>query len=375
MSAFTLSKTWQVLGPFPIGTREQDFGADPLENYGGFQKLRYSTSAKYPSELVEGGFVGWTMVNSNDHTLGPIDFKNARWSENGVPFGWSIEQYQAWARGILITHEPVQLFVQISGVSEFYIHGTRYHGDCYGYNTTTHLIQFDKGTHAIDVRMMHDVRMFGGGKAPPQCQCHVRLEPKDEASMYPEDCAVITPCNSTTSTENQQGASCELLMPDYLNDIGFAGSYGSVSIQNAGEDPIIVKSVTLCIVDDHSLESRNKNGLFMEYKTELIVDHGPLCISPGQIRPVGFSFQKEWGSLPATTKILRFWVRIGLAIKDSNNVIVATSTVVEDDDMEEGGDEFAIRATGSVQCVDWLTAAFRYTFLDYDNTVQYGSAI
>lgn len=34
MSVFTLSKTWQVLGPFPIGTREQDFGADPLENYG-----------------------------------------------------------------------------------------------------------------------------------------------------------------------------------------------------------------------------------------------------------------------------------------------------------------------------------------------------
>lgn len=34
MSTFTLSKTWQVLGPFPIGTREQDFGADPLENYG-----------------------------------------------------------------------------------------------------------------------------------------------------------------------------------------------------------------------------------------------------------------------------------------------------------------------------------------------------
>lgn len=37
MSVFTLSKTWQVLGPFPIGTREQDFGADPLENYGKWQ--------------------------------------------------------------------------------------------------------------------------------------------------------------------------------------------------------------------------------------------------------------------------------------------------------------------------------------------------
>lgn len=39
MSIFTLSKTWQVLGPFPIGTREQDFGADPLENYGNTLEL------------------------------------------------------------------------------------------------------------------------------------------------------------------------------------------------------------------------------------------------------------------------------------------------------------------------------------------------
>lgn len=25
---------WQILGPFPAGMREQDFGADPLEAYG-----------------------------------------------------------------------------------------------------------------------------------------------------------------------------------------------------------------------------------------------------------------------------------------------------------------------------------------------------
>lgn len=25
---------WQILGPFPTGMREQDFGADPLEAYG-----------------------------------------------------------------------------------------------------------------------------------------------------------------------------------------------------------------------------------------------------------------------------------------------------------------------------------------------------
>jgi hypothetical protein len=27
-------ETWQILGPFPTGSREQDFGADPLEAYG-----------------------------------------------------------------------------------------------------------------------------------------------------------------------------------------------------------------------------------------------------------------------------------------------------------------------------------------------------
>jgi hypothetical protein len=32
--SFQLSNVWQVLGPFPIGMREQDFGADPLEAYG-----------------------------------------------------------------------------------------------------------------------------------------------------------------------------------------------------------------------------------------------------------------------------------------------------------------------------------------------------
>ncbi|CEP11011.1 hypothetical protein [Parasitella parasitica] len=212
-------------GPFPIGTREQGFGADPLENYGGFQKLRYSSGATYPSELVEGGFTGWMMVNSNNQTVGPKDFRNARWKENGVPFGWSIEQYQAWARGVLVVYEPTQLFVQISGASEFY------------------------GKHTIDVRMVHDVRMFGGGQAPPQCQFHVRLDTKDEALLYPEDCVVITPSNHPTTTSsrptttasesNEKSTSCKLLVPEYLNDIGFASSYGSVSIQNAGDDPMI----------------------------------------------------------------------------------------------------------------------------------------
>ncbi|KAG2207488.1 hypothetical protein INT47_004236 [Mucor saturninus] len=356
MSNFTLSKTWQILGPFPIGTREQDFGADPLECYGGFSKLRYSAGAKYPSELVDGGFVGWSMLSSINHTVGPIDFRNARWKDNGVPFGWSIEQYQAWARGILVVHQPTKVFMQVSGVSEYYINGEkRYHGDCYNYNTTTHIVHFEKGKYVIDVRMVHDIRIFGGGMTPPQCQFQVLIEPtkKEDLMVYPEDYAVITP----SQTKKNADPMCEILMPDYLKDIGFAGSFGSVSIQNIGDDSIVVKSITLCVVDSRSLEG-NKKGLFVEYKTDLLVKN--ISIIPGQIRPIGFQFQKEWGSLPAV-EILKYWVRISLVVDDR-------------DEMTEQN-EFVIRASCSkITHVDWIKSVFKFTFLDYDNTVQYAMA-
>ncbi|KAG9321130.1 hypothetical protein KVV02_005256 [Mortierella alpina] len=56
----------RVLGPFPTGMREQDFGADPLEAFGGFKLLRYDEHANYPSELAQGGVVTWhtTVVDA-----------------------------------------------------------------------------------------------------------------------------------------------------------------------------------------------------------------------------------------------------------------------------------------------------------------------
>ncbi|KAI8094838.1 Alpha/Beta hydrolase protein [Gilbertella persicaria] len=237
----------------------------------------------------------------------------------------------------------MHLCMQINGVTEFYVNGKRYSGDCYGYNTTSHIIYFEKGKHHIDVRIVHDVRVFGGGKTPPACQFKVYLDPRNETLVYPDDCAVILPSLATPSRQS----ACELLMPDYLVDIGFAGSYGSVSLQNAGDDQIKLESITLCIVDEQTL---TKHGLFIEYKTELLAEE--IYILPGQTRPVSFRFRKEGGSLPSTS-ILKFWVRIGLVMDDQ---------------------AFAIRATSHVQCVDWMKTTFKYTFLDYDGVVQYAMA-
>jgi hypothetical protein len=148
--------------------------------------------------------------------------------------------------------EATKLFIQVNGMSEFYIDGKRYSGDAYDYRKTTHLVYLERGMHIIDVRMVHDIRVFGGGKTP-QCKFHIHIDAKTDTLVYPEDCAVIIPSNMG-----------EIVLPDYLNDIGFAGGFGSVSIQNAGDDPMVVKSITLCIVDEHTLSSRTKSGLFIE---------------------------------------------------------------------------------------------------------------
>lgn len=85
---------------------------------------------------------------------------DCRWNGNNIPFGWSIEQYQAWERSVLIVNEPIQLVLQVKGAFEFYIDGTHYHGDGYSYGTTMHMCYFEKRKHVIDVRMVHDVRVF-----------------------------------------------------------------------------------------------------------------------------------------------------------------------------------------------------------------------
>lgn len=62
LSDVNIHHTWHVLGPFPIGTREAQWGADPLEVYGGFHKLQIDSEASFPSPMVSGGYVGGTFL-------------------------------------------------------------------------------------------------------------------------------------------------------------------------------------------------------------------------------------------------------------------------------------------------------------------------
>jgi hypothetical protein len=132
-SYITLPANWDILAPFSIGTRE--FGADPLEAFGGIRKL-YTDRASpqlFPSELVFGGYVGWSSVP------GGTSMVNIQWNATMVNWplieswgGLAASQFQGWAVGRISIQRSGTYTVSCVGVSTFYIGEQSFRGDVYG---------------------------------------------------------------------------------------------------------------------------------------------------------------------------------------------------------------------------------------------------
>ncbi|CAG8597252.1 11501_t:CDS:2, partial [Dentiscutata heterogama] len=219
-----IPRVWELLGPFSTGTREQDFGADPLEAYGGFRNLSFSKTQSFPSELADNGTVKWSTIMANtDGSVGPIHFKNLRWKFNRDPFGWAMNQFQMWARGyfelsdsdLKDKSESIPVLVQCQNIGDFYVDDQRLFGDWYGYKNSWHVLYLRPGKRVINVRLVNEIRIFGGNIPPDiQFQCFVRkLEFNQIGAMVLDNTALV---------------------PDLVN--GFlAGSFASVAVLNTQE--------------------------------------------------------------------------------------------------------------------------------------------
>ena len=62
---------FDVLGPFPRGSRET---ADPLEAFGGILGIARGDVSTYPSEMVDGGYIGWESYTSNENGTLALDY-------------------------------------------------------------------------------------------------------------------------------------------------------------------------------------------------------------------------------------------------------------------------------------------------------------
>lgn len=171
-----------------------------------------------------------------------------RWQQNGTAFGWSIEQYQAWARGTLKITKQSSILIQLHNVATFYIDEKRYSGDLYGYNTTLHWVELEKGTHTLETRLVHDVRVFGGGNNKgPQCKFSISIYPLDGSTMVDDTLFSYRHRlnNTATTTLLAREMIKDVLVPSFIQNVGFAGKYGSVSIHNLTMDSLQVVSIRL----------------------------------------------------------------------------------------------------------------------------------
>ncbi|RUS17630.1 hypothetical protein BC937DRAFT_89702 [Endogone sp. FLAS-F59071] len=322
------ARVWEVLGPFPTGMREQDFGADPLEAFGGIDELPFSDVDRYPSELADNGTVGWFKVetNSDGKTVGPIFFEGIRWSFNQLSQGWAINQFQFWARSTFVTQRPTTVLVQCANVGEFHVDSRRLSGDWYAYGTVPHVLHLSAGTHEIRVRVINEIRIFGG-KVPPPITFRLEIE------EVPEGTEVLLLEKS-------------VVVPDVVEGV-IAGGLGSVTIENVNtwkEDWVEVIGVEADDADAGDVTFH----IAPVYPSSL-----PIRVAPSQARPVAFkiSFISST-SIPSTSTLK---IRLKIHLRSSRGA----STV------------FSPRLT--LNCRAW-GETFKFTFLDFDGTVHYAMA-
>ncbi|KAH8551499.1 hypothetical protein BGW37DRAFT_520457 [Umbelopsis sp. PMI_123] len=317
----TLSRTftsWAILGPFPTGMREQDFGADPLEPYGGIHNISFSTFARYPSELVDGGSVGWQLLETQGNTVGPLEFPSTRWSWNQLTAGWSINQYQAWAVTTFTLDEASAFRVQFYSIGDFYVDDIKYSGDWYNYQTTAHVVRLSAGEHTIRVRVVNEIRVFGGS-VPPKSTFQYLWE------HIPTDILAV-------AIEQQ------LNFPDIANR-HFLGNLCSVGVQNVLEHQAIqVKAISIIHKDSDVVINAT-------LKPQSDVNF----IMPGQIRQIGF------------------YIHVTTPIPVNNPTLLGVIVTITVDEEEHQLD----RVVFPIVHKNVEDDAFRITFEDPDGSVQY----
>ncbi|CAG8603717.1 1861_t:CDS:2, partial [Racocetra fulgida] len=135
-----------------------------------------------------------------------------------------------WARGyfelldsdLRDESDSIPVLVQCQNVGDFYVDDRRLFGDVYGYKNSWHVLYLHPGMHVINVRLVNEIRIFGG-KIPPDIrfQCFIKkLELQQIGAMVLDHTIIV---------------------PDLVD--GFlAGKFASVAILNTQEKSWITVS-------------------------------------------------------------------------------------------------------------------------------------
>jgi predicted esterase len=163
--AQSLPRVWEALGPFPHGTRE--VGYDPLSSFGGFESLPFSTSDQYPSELADGGYVGWKRIESSQDGSVTIQYDEIRWEFNLRSLGWTALQHGTFLRGQFDVDKSGVYLVSFKGLITYKIDDKAFPGDVYAFDHASESsIYLERGKHTLYAYLVLDVRIHGGSTPP-----------------------------------------------------------------------------------------------------------------------------------------------------------------------------------------------------------------
>jgi hypothetical protein len=243
-----IGSNWYVLGPFQSGTREQQWGADPLEAYGGFRNLTSNDTQLFPSSLngtvhfdtttalpvvVEHGFLSRKV---------PVTFQDVNWTLLEKAFGWSALQFQAWIRGTIHVGVEGRYGIWIGSAVEFYLDGVYYDvGNLYDpdvvqYSRGGLFLDMKSGEHTLEIRVVNDIRAFGGQK-PPRVEVQIAIRKVEEdlvVAHYESHGGWVVPTViNMTRKYSERG------------DVCLAGHWGSVAVRNEGRRWIVITGLTV----------------------------------------------------------------------------------------------------------------------------------
>ena len=271
---------------------EATWGADPLDFDGGFRNLGFDPQATFWSSLPTNGAAHWNVTTAGTYSSSAsasaslsVSYSNVDWDFLKTVYGWASVQYQAWARGELVVggNETQHIILHTNAILEFWINDTHFFGgDFYSYRNAPPVLHLDPGRHRIDLRLVRDVRAFGGIPEPTI------------------DVVVGVGLVSGSLDLAKPG----ILMPDVI-DGNLATPHGSVTLRNSGAHDIEITGIHAANVstnvstlfpllrlstDTQMLVARGSSDLTSEQVTDDSAEKAhTIVIVAGQTRPVAFN--------------------------------------------------------------------------------------
>ena len=244
----SIGTDWYILGPFQSGTREQQWGADPLETYGGFRNITYNETQRFPSSLngtARFGTIIALSIVDKDRFISrkvPISFPDVNWKILEKVFGWSALQFQCWIRGTIHVHIEGRYGIWIGSAVEFYLDGiyhdvgNLYDSDVVQYGRGGLFLELTSGEHTLEIRVVNDIRAFGG-QVPPKVDVQVALRKVSEelvvADYYSHGGWVVPTVINMTRKYAGKEEAC------------LAGEWGSFALRNEGRKWIVITGLSV----------------------------------------------------------------------------------------------------------------------------------